>query len=119
MRVELHIERLVVDADRLPGTHARPAREREFREALTAELARLLRAPAAWAPRRVRSLTVPDTGPSSSGVPAARPAAHPATPAGGPGEAAAAGRAAARSLHAALAYGTPGARPAGPRREAP
>ncbi|MFG2296003.1 hypothetical protein [Streptomyces sp. NPDC048603] len=114
MRVELHIERLVVDAAQLHGTHP-PAREREFREALTAELAALLSGPAPWAPRRTRSLTVPATTP-----PDAPPAAPPPAPPDAPGgTAAASGRAAARSLYAALAPGTPSARTAPLRREAP
>ncbi|MEV6954445.1 hypothetical protein [Streptomyces sp. NPDC051183] len=94
MRVEVHIERLVVDGadfgERLPG-HRLPAHQEEaFRAALGGELAALLAAPGAapsWAPREARSVVVP----------LAR--------AEGLGGAEAIGRAVARSVHSVLAPG--------------
>lgn len=84
MRVEVHIERLVVDgAD--PGAGALAGhREHAFREALAAELSALLKDTGSWAPYEVSTAAVPL---------ASRPNA-----AGAAGY----GRAVARSVHAAL-----------------
>lgn len=96
MRVEVHIERLVVDGadlgDRFPA-HRLPAHQEEaFRAALGGELAVLLAAPGAalppWAPRTARSVVVPLSRPE------------------GPGGVEAVGRAVARSVHCVLAPGT-------------
>ncbi|MFJ3880186.1 hypothetical protein ACIPW5_22360 [Streptomyces sp. NPDC090077] len=96
MRVEVHIERLVVDGaelgERLPGPgHRLPAhREEAFRAALVGELSALFAAPGAELPRAPR---------------AAGPVVVALAPPEGSAGAAATGRAVARSVYAALVPG--------------
>jgi hypothetical protein len=100
MRVEVHIERLVVDG----GLHGELTFSQRiaFREALCGELTRALAGvagsgatgAAGWARRAARSVVVP------------------LAPSEGPPGPAAAGRAVARSVHAALAAGRTGGEPA-------
>ncbi|MFF7613903.1 hypothetical protein [Streptomyces lavendulae] len=94
MRVEVHIGRLVVEwAETGTGTgEVLAGRGEAFAAALREELAALCAAggtAGAWTPREVRSLVVAPV------------------PSGGTGGARDAGRAVARSVHAALAPGAP------------
>lgn len=90
MRVEVRIERLVVDGATFGGED----QEQAFCEALSGELAGLLGGPGRpvrWVPRAARSVVVPQSLPGSKD--------------GGRPEAADIGRAVARSVHGALAPG--------------
>lgn len=92
MRIEVHIERLVLDGD---AVSAGPSGfdERAFRAALTAELSRLLAGRLDWAPRELESIVAPFAAPTPAiGVADAGSAGSDA-----------AGRAIGRSVHAAIA----------------
>jgi hypothetical protein len=92
VRIEVHIERLVLDRDAV-GAGPSGFDERAFRAALTAELSRLLAGRVDWAPRELESMVVPFAAATSAGGVAG---------AGGAGSDGA-GRAVGRSVHAAIA----------------